>query len=115
LSVGKAGGWHKSSKKEKKRFYSLLVNLRKKLPKDCLEGKASKGYMLSDPAMISQGSGFVASSTLKLLPSNISAPNDSDFSDHLRTFIRTSIVFINTKREIVINLLIRDYLRIPKR
>jgi DNA-binding response OmpR family regulator len=78
---GKAGGWHKSSKKEKKRFYSLLVNLRKKLPKDCLEGKASKGYMLSDPAMISQGSGFVASSTLKLLPSNISAPNDSDFSE----------------------------------
>jgi DNA-binding winged helix-turn-helix (wHTH) protein len=37
--------------------------------------------MLSDSVMTSQGSGFAASSTLKLLPSKISAPNDADSSE----------------------------------
>jgi hypothetical protein len=54
---GKAGDWKKDSKEEKKRFYSLLFNLRKKIPRDCLEGKMSIGYKLSDSAdMTSQGS-----------------------------------------------------------
>ena len=52
----KAGDWKKDSKEEKKRFYSLSANLRKKIPRDCLEGKMSIGYTLSDSAdMTSQG------------------------------------------------------------
>jgi DNA-binding response OmpR family regulator len=45
---GEAGDWKKDSWEEKKRFYSLLGILRRKIPEDCFEGKASKGYMLSD-------------------------------------------------------------------
>jgi hypothetical protein len=45
---GEAGDWKKDSMKERQRIYSLLENLRRKLPKDWFEGKASKGYMLSD-------------------------------------------------------------------
>jgi DNA-binding response OmpR family regulator len=47
---GEAGNWKKNSCEEKKRFYSLLGSLRRKLPEDWFEGKASKGYMLSDPS-----------------------------------------------------------------
>jgi hypothetical protein len=33
---GKAGDWKKDSKEEKKRFYSLLTYLRKKIPANCI-------------------------------------------------------------------------------
>jgi hypothetical protein len=69
---GRAGDWKKISKKERACFYSLIYSLRKKLPKDCLEGEFLKGYMLSDFVMTSR-SGFAASSILKLLSSKISA------------------------------------------
>jgi DNA-binding winged helix-turn-helix (wHTH) protein len=53
---GKAGGWKKDSRKEKRCFYSLIFSLRKKLPEDCFKSNPSTGYMLSDPVMTSQSS-----------------------------------------------------------
>ena len=78
---GELGDWNKDISQKRTRFYSLAYTLRKKLPEDCFKGKPSKGYMLSDFVMTSQNSGFSASSTLKLLTSKISAPNDSDSSE----------------------------------
>jgi DNA-binding winged helix-turn-helix (wHTH) protein len=63
---GKAGDWYKSSKKEKKRFYSLLDNLRKKLPEDSLKGGMRVGYMLSDSVMTSQDSNPLAEEATNL-------------------------------------------------
>ena len=48
LYGGKAGDWNKDISQKRKRLHSLSATLRKKLPKGCLEGKPSKGYMLSD-------------------------------------------------------------------
>ena len=54
LYGGKAGDWYKSSLQERIPFYSLLGNLRKKLPEDCFKSNPLTGYMLSDP-VTSQG------------------------------------------------------------
>jgi DNA-binding response OmpR family regulator len=63
---GEAGGWYKDSKEEKKCIYSLLSNLRRKLPEDCLKGKTWIGYMLSASVMTSQDSDPLAEEATNL-------------------------------------------------
>jgi hypothetical protein len=84
---------------EKKRFYSLLGSLRRKLPKNWFEGNASKGYMLSDLSDLS-------------VRKKIKRTNDADSKkacmrlDGKRLNINGRIIGLGPKESVFVKLLI---------